>query len=195
MRVVFESVGNERYDLFDFNANSAIRVGMAIWNNKVFRIVSLQGVQNFIHELGHAAAYEMMTGGNATIHMYTDFGGGSVTSEGGRRLSKLGSTWFSFSGPLASVLASLTLIVGIFALTHYVPMPFPLNTSLRVVICLCAGINLLKEFVYAIASGYSRDHGDWGQIVNEGGKLHYIVALTVLIALCALAAYGVVVMI
>lgn len=160
--------------------------------SKIFSVLTLGHLHTFIHEFGHAATYELLSGGKATINLSTKSCYGSTTFEQSKRqLPGVAQTYIDLAGPLADVIFSAVLIVGIFALTHYVPMPIELSWSLRAVVCIPAAIWIGGEFLYAAVSITNNDNGDFGNIAKRGIG-HLLVSLAVLItirALCALGTY------
>jgi hypothetical protein len=82
------------------------------------------------------------------------------------------------------------LIVGIFTLTHFVPIPQAASLGLRIAIAGPAAFWILGELFYAAVSAYKMDHGDFGKIANRGW-IHLIFSIVLLLGICAAAAIGV----
>jgi hypothetical protein len=158
--------------------------------SKVLNILTLGLMHTFIHELGHALSHHLLTSGEATINLSTSSCYGSTTLHPGRRSpSSAGQTWIELSGPLADILFSAIVIVGIFALTHYVPMSQALSISLRVIIGAPSAFWIMGELFYSAVSAWNVDNGDFGKIANKGWS-HLILAVALLVGICALAALG-----
>lgn len=147
-------------------------------------------LHTLIHEMGHVVSHIALTGGTASINLSTRSCLGSTTLAGGKRpLSPAGETFVDLSSPLADIIFSSVLAVGVFALTHYVPMPLAASISLKIAIAGPAIIWILGELLYAAVSAFRRDEGDFGKIVKRG-FCHFLLAVAALVAICALCALG-----
>jgi hypothetical protein len=159
--------------------------------SKIFSLLTLGHLHTLIHELGHAVAHRVVTGGEAIIELTTaSCYGQTILKPGPRPPSQMGETWIDLSGPLADILFSAVLIVGIFALTHFVPMPQAASLGLRIAIAAPAAFWILGELFYAAVSAAKMDHGDFGKIANRGWA-HLIFSIAFLLSICAAAAVGV----
>lgn len=159
--------------------------------SRIFSVLTLGHLHTLVHEMGHAVAHSILTGGAATINLSTKNCYGSTTFHSGPRpLSSAGATWIDLSGPLADIIFSVVLIIGIFALTHYVSMPQAVSLGLRIAISAPAVLWIVGEFFYAGLSASRRDEGDFGKIVNRG-VAHFVIAIAILISICALCALGI----
>lgn len=192
------SITNEKigYPLYDPDDNNCVRkvtgrVADFCLTNKVFNVLTLGYVHAFIHELGHAVAYRVLSGGSATINLTTASCYGSYTrhDDAKRPLSSVGATWVDLSGPLANIIFSVVLIVGIFAITYYAPMSPTLSLILRIGIAAPAAFWIMGEFFYAAVSISKQDSGDFGKIASRGWA-HLLVALAILVAICAIGVIG-----
>src|ERR1700722_6510816 len=118
--------------------------------SSLFSLLTLGHLHVLIHEIGHAVAHIVLTGGEATINLSTvDCKGSTAYRAGKRSLSPIGATWRNLSGPLADIIFSFVLILGIFALTHYIPMSPNLSLGLRIAIGAPAALWVVGEFLYA----------------------------------------------
>lgn len=159
--------------------------------SKIFSLLTLGHLHTFVHELGHAIAHRVLTGGEATINLSTSSCLGSTTyHQGTRPLTPIGATWIDLSGPLADIIFSVVLIIGIFAITHYVPMSQGLSLGLRIGIGAPAAFWIIGEFLYASVSACRGDNGDFGKIFSRGWS-HLLISIAILVSICALCALGV----
>ncbi len=161
-----------------------------ILRSTIFNIITLNYFHVFIHELGHAVACRMVSGGTATIHLHTSHLYAYTQLPFDREVGDIGSCWILVSGPLAGILFSAVLAVGIFALTHYVPMPYPLSLVLKIVVAGCAGIRILGELFYAVASACNKEGGgDFGHIARLG-TIPLLVCMILLLSVIAATGYA-----
>lgn len=159
--------------------------------SKIFSLLTLGHLHTLVHEMGHAVAHRVLTGGEATINLSTSSCYGSATLHPGKRpLSSIGATWIDLSGPLADIIFSIVLIIGIFAITHYVPMSKELILGLRIGIGAPAALWIIGEFFYVGASACKEDNGDFGKIARRGW-LHLLTSIAILVSICTLGALGI----
>ncbi|MFZ0565958.1 MAG: hypothetical protein WAM28_07225 [Chlamydiales bacterium] len=159
-------------------------------NSKIFSLLTLGHLHTLVHEMGHAVAYRILTGGEATINLSTGSCYGSTTFHPPTRpTSSMGKTWINLSGPLANIIFSAVLIIGVFAVKFFFPMSYGLSLGLRVGIGAPSAFWIFGEFFYAAVSAIKKDDGDFGQITNRGSS-HLVVSTAVLVSVCALCAVG-----
>lgn len=196
MHINITSDADIGYSLYNPDDNCLIRIvgGTADFclRSKIFSLLTLGHLHTLVHETGHAVAHRVLTGGEATINLSISSCYGSTTYYPGTRpLSPLGATWIDLSGPLADVIFSVVLIIGIFAITHYVPMSQELSLGLRIGIGAPAAFWIVGEFFHAGVSACKGDSGDFGKIANRGW-LQLLMSIAILVSICALCAFGIV---
>lgn len=157
--------------------------------SKMFSLLTLGHLHTLVHEMGHAVAHRVLTKGKATINLSTSSCYGSTALHHGTRpLTSIGATWIDLSGPLADIIFSVVLIIGIFAITHYVPMSQGLSLGLRIGIGAPAAFWIIGEFFYAGVSACKGDNGDFGNIARRGWH-HLLISIAILVSICALCAF------
>jgi len=196
MRINITNSDDIGYTLYNSKASLLVRgISRAAdfcVKSKMFNLLTLGYVHTFIHELGHAISYQLLTGGEATINLSTRNCYGSTSyKEGPRSTSAAENTWIDLSGCLADIVFSAIIIIGIFALTYFVSMPQNWSIALRVIVCVPCAFWIIGELLYAAISGYQVDEGDFGKIASRGW-LHLLLAFTLLLGVCAATIFGVV---
>lgn len=186
---------NWEYSHYDPRSNCLMRIvgrsADCCLQSRIFSLLTLGHLHTFIHELGHVVAHRLLTGGEATMNLSTATCVGFTTYHPGiRSPSPIGATWIDLSGPIAGVIFSAVLMIGIFAITHYVPMSQGLSLGLRIGIGAPAALWIIGEFLYAGVSASKEDHGDFGQIAKRG-RSHLLISIATLVSICALCALGV----
>lgn len=161
-----------------------------ILSSKIFNLLTLGWLHTLVHEMGHAVAYKILTGEGSTITLCYNSCYGSTAHDGSAVNSPIKETWILLSGPLANIIFSSVLIVGIFALTQYLPMAKEVSLGLRIAITANGAIWMIGELFYAAVSVSQKDDGDFGRIAKEHW-LHLTLSTLLLIIICALCILGV----
>jgi len=157
--------------------------------SKIFQFLTLGHLHVLVHELGHAISYYVITGSKPTIHISIKNCTGETSYPDGTPNSPTAATWIALSGSLADIIFSSVLIVGIFAITHYIQMPYGLSLGLRIFITTTSGMWILGELFYSGLGAY-RGNGDFGPIADRG-HMHLFFAMAILVTVCALCVLGV----
>ena len=181
MNITITDAPNIGYNLYDPSACLPIRalgyVADSCCNSRIFSLLTLGHLHTLVHELGHAVAYRIITGGDATIQLSTkSCYGSTLFHPGPRQSSSWGITWIALSGPLADAIFSTLLIFGALAVQHSLALGLPAVFWMR------------GELLYAILSAWKEDQGDFGQIASEGWP-HLLVASALLVSICALGIF------
>ena len=178
---------NDPVYAFDQNSrNPFIRIvsqsAHACLNSRFFRYFTMGYVHTFVHEMGHALAYKLLTGSPSSIEIQTNTCTGVTHYRNYKPLSPLAESFTSLSGALANIVFSICKIVAACALSSYITVPVALGIGIG------AAIWITGELFYAFHSGLYQDHGDFGKIA-QNGPLHFISSVAVLTSAVALGIF------
>lgn len=151
-----------------------------------FKLLVLRYLYTFVHEMGHATAYKLVTQNPDKIKMTIEESGyeggcNSITYDLNSVAPKstvLGKNIILAAGPVTSVtVASFIFFLGA-RLQRLIP-------SVGQILKMGATANILVELRYFLNSSWCRDEGDWGRILNEN-KIHYSIASSLFLTIVLL---------
>src|SRR4051794_5269206 len=117
MQVEFQSDQPGFHNLSD---NPIGKLGDNLLSNRVFNILTMGYLHTFVHEMGHALTYKIVSGGSSQVEIQISTSQLSgVTIHHGKNLSPIQHSIYLLGGPLANVAFSISLIFAAFALSAY----------------------------------------------------------------------------
>jgi hypothetical protein len=162
-----------------FSNNLIGKMGNGLLKNHIFQILTFGYLHTFVHEMGHALAYKILSGASSHIQISTFALSGVTTPNPGKMLSPIQKSIFSLGGPLADVVFSVSQIFAAFALSAYITVP------VAIAITIGASIWIFGEAFYAADSLLKNDNGDFAYIARNG-VLHLLGATAVMAGVIAL---------
>lgn len=150
--------------------------------SNTFHWITQSHLHIFAHEMGHAIACKVLTGLKSEITIIYQKGGITQPPPEIVDSPDWKQTIICVAGPMADGVVSTCKLVAATAFKSYLPWPITLVLGSSAVISMSA------EILFAYASAYRKDCGDFGQIAKYGNT-HLTLAGTVLIAQYALGVF------
>ncbi len=152
----------------------------AIARNQVFKVVTFGYLHVFMHTIGHALAYKILTGSPLDIEIDTDSCGSLVDED--FKLPPIKQFITSLSGPLLNMTLCSIQLVAATALCHYVGLPIAGVIAGGSIMWICA------EFAFAGCSMIKQE-GDFANI-SRMGILPFITSIAMLVGTSALGVFA-----
>lgn len=130
----------------------------------------------FVHEMGHALAYKLLTGNHSPVFIYQNPCSGGTDYPTITITTGWKSTVINLAGPMMGIAFEIGKLVAAAAL-------FNICWPASLLLASGAVIWITGELVYAITSSFGAT-GDFSIIRRNGGILHLVLSLILLIAAC-----------
>jgi len=147
--------------------------------NRVFRLILLAPLHVFIHEMGHALAYKILSKANEDIKICIDSPYGVTFYPFHSKFDNGEKMIVDAAGPLLNIFFCTCQLVALRIFKNIIPTPISLITRFG------ATMYIVGELWYAQASASGRVKGDFGNIA-EISKNHLLIANVALISQCIL---------
>lgn len=158
-------------------------------NSNTLRLATQGYAHTFVHEMGHALAFKMLTNRIPVVHIDTNLCEGKTFSEfktfnDQNALSPTRDSLVSAAGPMADILFSNCELAAAASLISYAPVAL---TPVALTIGLGAAMWTTGELFLAYISTSSGE-GDFGDIAKHGPK-HLALASAALVGQCVLGLF------
>lgn len=147
-------------------------------NSYTFRVLTFSYLHVFVHEMGHVLAIKILTGYPSTIIIDTHTVAGKNNSVGLCHLTPRKNSIVAISGPLVSVIFSMTKIYAALAWRSFI------TTPLAIGIVSTGGIWVFGELFYMVHSILNQD-GDFADIARQG-PAHLRISIVTMVGVVAL---------
>jgi len=150
-------------------------------NSKIFCWITLSNLHLFVHEMGHAIAYKLLTNNDSTIEIFNNYCYGITHFKNSfHMLPDWKRTIINAAGSVSDVTFSASKLIVATLLTNYISWPLSLIIKISLILWM------LGEILYAYSSASENDFGDFGKIT----KSHLVFASTALVAPCLLGIFA-----
>lgn len=193
MSIRVEFVNNNYYSLYNEAQPFYVKIftfsAEVCLKSKLFSVVTLGPLHTFIHELGHAVAWRLVSGNGSLIEMSSNSLYGSILFDRFEyNVSSWKNSYVSLSGPLADVILSVALMFFSIAIKSFVPVslikPVQLWLVASSVFWICG------ELIYGAVSAIRQDNGDFGKIAKTGA-LHLVICGAILVTAVGFGVLGI----
>jgi len=157
--------------------------------SKILRWMTLGYTHLFIHEMGHALTFKLLTRDTFEPPIIQIFKR-SCTGRFDYSID-IDSDWketiVDVAGPMADVAFCSCKLIAATALKNHLPWPVSLTLAGGALLWISG------ELLYAYTSASNKDDGDFGQIASRS-KTHLALATTALVSQCALGIFAAIMM-
>lgn len=168
----------------DFRGASLISYAANVCiNSQVFRYTTQGYLHVFVHEMGHALSYKLLTGKNSIIRIFQKTCTGTTQhSIPLYRFPKWKVTIIGVTGPIGNIAFSTCKLLAAIAFKNFLTLPIAVTLGVGSVIWISG------ELLYAFTSAINKDSGDFHQI-SYMGKPYLALASAALISQAALSIF------
>jgi hypothetical protein len=155
------------------------RIMNTVANNRAFQVMSQGYTHVLVHEMGHALAYKLFTGDNASIIIHSDCTGETHMPKK-PDLPAWQQSIIASAGSLSNLAFSGGKLAAAAALRS-------VSKPVAIILGSGAALWMVGELMYSASSALSRNEGDFGIISS---KTHLLAAGTAVTSTCALGVLG-----